>query len=122
MSDFGDPCYAHSRESFHELVGLLHLNLYVDFPKYTDACHRTDPQLAKTKTAQLLFGAPSDQTSDLSLKDVGSAALAITGGIFSRPPTSVLPWQAQHLATFYLFTSSGGSCKAPIINGGGGGG
>src|SRR5208282_1047556 len=35
-----DQCDSHSRESFHQLTGLLNLTLFVDFPDNPDTCHK----------------------------------------------------------------------------------
>jgi hypothetical protein len=42
--DLHDKCDIHSRASFLSLTKLLGLTLFVDFPNYDDACHKTDPQ------------------------------------------------------------------------------
>ena len=50
--DFGpDACGTHSRQAFSDLVKLLGVTLYVDFPEDPSDCHKKDPQLAGTARA-----------------------------------------------------------------------
>jgi len=62
-----DHCETHSREAFRDLVKLLGLTLYADFPAYTAACQHSDPQLAAVRNpsaldrlADLLQGGPDN--------------------------------------------------------------
>jgi hypothetical protein len=44
-----DMCHTHSRTAFRDTTKFLGLKLYVDFPDYTDACHKSDPQNLRSK-------------------------------------------------------------------------
>jgi hypothetical protein len=92
-----DLCYAHSRMAFHDLVKLVGLSLYVDFPDNPNSCHGKDPQnppAAKTEInhRSLLMQAAFDRA-------------------FAGSPR-------QHLLTaIYFFGGSPSDCHSPIVGG-----
>lgn len=69
MDDPLDQCETHSRQSFRDLVKLLGITFFVDFPRYTAACQQNDPQQGANqqpqsivdRVAALLRGDPSNQ-------------------------------------------------------------
>lgn len=109
-----DPCYLHARQAFHNLVGLLGLNLYIDYPKYTEECHNIDPQTHPSKTTQLFHGLPFPSVPDPSRPELSPAEESGIGGIFGSGARSVFPGIARRTLA-YFFTSGGGGCKTPII-------
>lgn len=42
-----DKCNTHARQAFHDLVKLLNLKLYMDFPGEPPSCQKSDPQNAR---------------------------------------------------------------------------
>jgi hypothetical protein len=87
-----DMCHTHSREGFRDTTKFLGLKLYVDFPDYTDACHKTDPQNSRSK-AEADQGTPLDR-------------LAMVG---ADPVAHYLT------AAMYFFHASGTDCEAPPL-------
>lgn len=112
-----DDCYTHAREAFHDLVLLLGLSLYVDFPDSPADCHKKDPQLSSSQKAQLLHGLPVNLIA--RLEEPGSTQEAGLLAGFS-PYLDLASQRMVHAveAAFYFFHSEGGGCKAPIIVGG----
>jgi hypothetical protein len=114
-----EPCHNHAREAFHELVHLVGLTLYVDFPGSPADCHKKDPQ-ARSQKAQLLPDLQLKSIVPLVVENSGlSQQAGVTAGGFS-----VLDFAAQKMmraleAAFYFFHSEGGGCMAPIIVGNG---
>lgn len=116
-----DPCYIHARQAFHDLVGLLHLNLYVDFPKYTEDCHEKDPQVSRSKTTRLIPGLTSEPFDAASLDGFRPLATAGFGaGPLANFVASGLQRINSRLAALYFFTTAGGGCKSPGLIGNGG--
>ena len=115
LDDPLDLCETHSRESFRDLVKLLELTLYVDFPNYTAACQSHDPQLAENGLpfwldrvqASLRGELPEINADEASVgsDDVGSAAISFLQRFAEKP----LP------AAFHFFTHPGANCKAPLL-------
>lgn len=92
-----DVCYAHSRTVFHDLVKLVGLSLYVDFPDNPSSCHSKDPQ--NPPAAKTEFGRRS-------LLERAAFVPAFAG------------WRWQHLAAaIYFFGGSPVDCHAPVVNG-----
>jgi hypothetical protein len=116
-----DTCSTHSRESFRDLVRLLGLTLYVDFPENLGDCHKKDPQLARAEKARLLHGLPAEAMAGLFAEDPAPPQVAgITGGIFATYLNSVTRKVTHSLAAaVYFFHTDGGACMAPIIVGNG---
>jgi len=121
VQDFSaDRCDTHSRESFRDLVRLLGLTLYVDFPGNPSACQKKDPQVVRAQKAQFLHGLPVKRTGGLFNQDLAPQAAYITGDSF----VTYLELAAQKIANgwaaaIYFFHSDSGACMAPIIVGNG---
>jgi hypothetical protein len=80
-----DKCDTHSRESFRDLVTLLGLTLYVDFPDNPGNCHKNDPQNAHHAKAEGNWG------------------------------SRFHPIAALWLTAMYFFDHPAGDCKAPNL-------
>lgn len=108
-----DKCYTHSRQAFHDLVKLLGLTLYSDFPDSPDICHKKDPQLAFAGNSQ------EEQTAELFTEDMTpSYAADITGAVVSRYADLAVGKLAPRWASaIYFFHAEGGACTAAIIFG-----
>lgn len=121
-----DICYTHSRQTFHDLVQLVGLTLYVDFPDNPSDCHDKDPQVARGGKAHASLALPMERIAALlteHLADVQAADAA--GGMPSRylrpiAGSSIARGIAHRLgaAIYYFFGAAGGTCKAPIVGGG----
>jgi len=112
-----DDCSTHAREAFRDLVRLLGVTLYVDFPKTPPDCHKKDPQISASEKAQLLHALPVNLIARLSGEDRG---LMQEAGILAGFSPHLASQRMAHAvqAAFYLFHSEGGGCYAPIIVGG----
>ena len=114
-----EDCHFHARRAFHDLVQLMGVTLYVDFPESPADCHKTDPQ------------APHSQKAEL-LDDFPATPLARSYNDFTRPqPAGVAPYifatyldsgtlrVARNIgAAFYFFHGEGGGCLIAIPVGG----
>jgi len=81
-----DKCHTHSREAFRDLIKLLNLSLFLDFPNDPGECHAKDPQNTRPTKAEI------------------GRRFLVAGGI------------KQHLlAAIYFFGARPGDCLAPII-------
>ncbi len=80
-----DKCDTHSRGSFRDLVTLLGLTLYVDFPDNPANCRKNDPQNAHPVKAEGNWGSPFH------------------------------PIAALWLTAVYFFDHPMGDCKAPNL-------
>ena len=123
LDDPFDHCETHSRESFRDLVKLLGLTLYVDFPNYTGDCQKKDVQhpskadmvpasrfdrIAALLTTNLVDG--HAQTASLAGGGVDPISLRFLAGK-SRVGTRM----HSLMSTIFLFAHSGLDCKAPIL-------
>ena len=122
-----DVCNTHSRQAFHDLVQLVGLTLYVDFPENASNCHGKDPQVPHGSTTHassvspvgritaLLAGNLTDlQTADATVVEMPFRYLGFIG------ESSIARRIAQRLGiAAYLFSVSAMDCGAPGINGGG---
>jgi hypothetical protein len=108
-----DKCYTHSRQAFHDLVKLVGLTLYTDFPNSPDSCHKKDPQLAFTGNTQ------EEQTAGLFSEDITPSYTAdISGALTTRYSDSAVGKLAPRwAAVMYFFHAEGGACTAAIIFG-----
>ena len=111
-----DGCDTHSRQAFADLVRLLGLTLYVDFPDNPGDCRKKDPQMVRSEKAQLPHGLLAEQMAGSGeniappqMAWIGGSALAAYLDLAARKIT-------QSVATaVYLFHTDAGACKAPII-------
>jgi hypothetical protein len=121
-----DGCNTHSRQAFHDLVQLVGLTLYVDFPENPSNCHDKDPQVPRgskhassaspmDRVSALLTGNLADiQTADVTAAELPYRYLRFIG------ESSIARRIAQRLGlAVYFFGMSGADCGAPGINGGG---
>lgn len=115
-----EECDTHSRAAFHDLVRLLGLTLYVDFPENPSDCHKKDPQLAHSEKAQALHGLPVKWPASLLPADDLAApqTAGISGGSYAAYIDSAARTILHGLEAIYFFHSDGGGCKAPVIVGG----
>jgi len=94
-AQFDDPkdmCHVHSREAFRDTTKFLGLKLYVDFPDYTDACHKSDPQNLRSK-AEADWETPLDRLAMIAADPV-----------------------ARYLtAALYFFHAQASNCDAPPL-------
>ncbi|MGC9989597.1 MAG: hypothetical protein ABSC07_13520 [Terriglobales bacterium] len=102
-----DKCDTHSRESFHELTTLLNLKLFVDFPDYNDACHKSDLQNVHPAKAEVDSMRPVEQAS-VSL--AGFDLAAAFSEFLTAPAGSMRRYEAM-----LLFHAPGSDCKAPDL-------
>jgi hypothetical protein len=118
IQDFsGDACSTHSREAFRDLVHLLGLSLYVDFPESPADCHKKDPQVPAK--AQVRRGFPTDQIALFDSEDFVSPQAAGFGEAIIADYLGPLTEKAVRrlLPATYFFHSDGGACMAPIVFG-----
>jgi hypothetical protein len=115
-----EPCHAHAREAFHDLVQLVGLTLYVDFPGSPADCRKKDPQVTRAQKSQLLPDLQLKSIVPLSIEDSGLTQRAgMTGGEFAVLDLAEQKMMRALEAAFYFFHSEGGGCMAPIIVGNG---
>jgi hypothetical protein len=117
-ANVADACSTHSRTAFRDLVRLLGVTLYVDFPESPADCHKRDPQLARSEKAQVMHGSPGEEPMGENLAPVLEAGIA---GHFLAPRLDFLGRKIEGslAAATYFFHSDSGACMAPIIFGGG---
>jgi hypothetical protein len=110
-----DACYTHSRQAFHDLVRLLGVTLYVDFPDNREDCRKKDPQLSAAKRAQMLHGFPGQWTRSIFADDMAAPQEAGMSGAFwgayLYPATRVITRNLE--AVFYFFHTT--VCHAPVV-------
>ncbi|MBZ5664664.1 MAG: hypothetical protein LAO30_08690 [Acidobacteriia bacterium] len=111
-----DACNTHSRQAFSDLVRLLGLALYVDFPDNPSDCHKRDPQLVRSEKAQSLHALAVQQIAGVAKLQTGAVAGGILAAYFDLAARKIADGLA--LAT-YLFHADGAACTAPIIVGNG---
>jgi hypothetical protein len=119
-----DDCNTHSRQAFHDLVQLVGLTLYVDFPENPSSCHDKDPQLPHGSKRASLASSMELVTALLTgnLADV-QAADATTGYLPSGyvrfiAENNLARRTAQRLGiAVYFFGLSGADCGAPGLGG-----
>ena len=109
-----DPCNTHSRESFHSLVELLGVKLYVDFPSSPDDCHKKDPQTKNSARARLFGGVGAEEISGEFGEAIGPVQMAGFGLRLNSAAT--LRTAGSRLAAFF-FGGGGGACRSPMIVG-----
>ncbi|MFZ0796710.1 MAG: hypothetical protein WCA13_15240 [Terriglobales bacterium] len=122
-----DVCNTHSRQAFHDLVQLVGLTLYVDFPENPSNCHDKDPQVPHGSKAHASSASPVERITalltgnlaDLQTADITATELPLRYLRFIGE-SSIARRIAQRLGiALYLFSVSGSDCGAPGINGGG---
>jgi len=118
-----DMCNTHSRESFRDMVKLLGLTLFVDFPNDSADCHKTDPQIVHSTKAEAGHGPSLDRIAALSLGAPRSSETASVAGREATPGGSEIlatmvaadPLAHYLTAAVYFFHVSGADCKTPIV-------
>jgi hypothetical protein len=115
-----DVCNTHSRQTFHDLVQLVGLTLYVDFADNPSNCHDKDPQVPRGGKAHASLASPVERMTALLTGNLAEVQAAdITAGFRSVAESSVAHGIGQRLrAAIYFFDVTGGGCKAPIVGGG----
>jgi hypothetical protein len=120
-----DVCYTHSRQSFHDLVQLVGLTLYVDFPDNPSDCHSKDPQVPRAGKAHASLASPMEHMIAMltaNLADVHAAdAAEVLPSRYLRlvAGSRIARGMAERFgAAMYFFSAAGGGCKAPIVGGG----
>jgi hypothetical protein len=121
-----DVCNAHSRQAFHDLVQLVELTLYVDFPDNPSNCHDKDPQVPRAGKVHATLASPMEAMPSFltgNLADVQTAGV-IPGEDPSRylkflAGSGIARGVARRLgAAIYFFGAGAGGCRAPIVGGG----
>ncbi|MBI3478211.1 MAG: hypothetical protein HY010_20955 [Acidobacteria bacterium] len=115
LDDPLDQCETHSRESFRDLVKLLGVTQFVDFPNYTSACQQVDPQRAanqRPRTSQDRLAAAWNK--NLWEEDMQAPRLAGVG--FPAWISSFGNGKMRSLLAYVvLFTHPAGDCRSPIL-------
>jgi hypothetical protein len=115
-------CLTHSRKTFHDTVQLVGLTYFVDFPRYTDDCHKKDPQNGNPGKAHAALGIRLEHLAALLTNDVAD----VQGeNATPRPvPSRYLQLVTQSgmaarltAAFYYFFDVTGGGCKSPTDGG-----
>ncbi len=60
-----DACNTHSRQAFHDLVQLVGLTLYVDYPDNPSSCHDKDTQVPHGNKAHASLASPAASITQL---------------------------------------------------------
>lgn len=110
---YADVCYNHSRHAFHDLVRLIGLTLYVDFPGEGD-CRKKDPQSVGSGKAQVFHGMPEQQSAGLfdeQARSIQEAGIGI--GMLNRYLDVAAGKTREAMSAIFFFHT--GACKAPII-------
>ena len=121
-SEIDDVCSTHSRTAFRDLVQLLGVTLFVDFPDNPADCHGKDPQIDRPAKANAIPELLPQRLAEMLGEDLADAQTSdVTNGI----PAPYLRWVvssrgargvAQRLtAAAYFFGRPSGICRAPII-------
>jgi hypothetical protein len=118
-----DDCHTHARAAFRDLVRLIGVKLFVDFPGGTDKCRKDDPQAAPASKAQLFRLSPGNWNAGSDELGIGEPLAA---GISASALSPYLGTTARALsrglqAAFFFWHSDGGGCFAPIVVGNGNG-
>jgi len=120
-----DVCYTHSRQSFHDLVQLVGLTLYVDFPDNPSDCHNKDPQVPHAGKAHASLASPVERMITMLTANLADVQAADAAEVFpSRylrlvAGSKIARGMAERLgAAMYFFGAASGGCKAPTLGGG----
>jgi hypothetical protein len=120
--DPNDKCDTHSRESFSDLVSLLGLTLYVDFPDNPDYCHAKDPQMIRAKSQAEATTRLETLAAVISGKLVDADAVGTNIGGDSllhfdmNLRRSLLTSARDYLAVaLYFFTRPAVDCRSPDL-------
>jgi hypothetical protein len=124
-SEMDDVCSTHSRTAFRDLVQLLGVTLYVDFPDNPADCHGKDPQVGRPTKANATPALLPQRLAAMLGEDLADVQ---TADVANGVPVPYLRWLrssrvvgsiARHLAAAaYLFGRPSGVCMSPIIGGG----
>jgi hypothetical protein len=114
----GDVCEAHSRQAFGDLVRLLGLTLYVDFPDNPGDCHKKDPQMVRSEKTQLRGLSTKQMARSFGENITPPQAVGINSGLLATYLGFATSRIVQNLTTaVYFFHTDAGACRAPIIVG-----
>lgn len=121
-SELDDVCSMHSRTAFRDLVQLLGVTLFVDFPDNPVDCHSKDPQVGRPAKANAIPAFLPQRLAAMLGEDLADAQTADVANAIPAPYlSSLLSTRSaggigQHLAAAaYLFGRPSGHCYAPII-------
>jgi hypothetical protein len=119
-----DMCDTHSREGFRDSAKFLGLTLYVDFPTYSENCHKTDPQTSRSTKAgnggvhrfdQL--GESDFRRWEVDLHPVGAIRKQIR--LDRSEILATIDWAdpvSRYLSSvLYFFHYTGADCKVAIL-------
>jgi hypothetical protein len=107
-AEYDDSCYTHSRQAFRDLVRLVGVKLYVDFPDNPGDCRKKDPQLANAE------GLMQFRTESVSY--FRPRARARTEYWLSADASESISLQ-MHAVFYALFGKPSGICHAPVLGG-----
>jgi hypothetical protein len=120
-----DVCYTHSRQTFHDLVQLVGLTLYVDFPDNPSDCHSKDPQVPRGGKAHASVASPMERMVTMLTANVADIQAADAAEMLpSRylrlvAGSRIARGMAERFGVaMYFFGAASGDCKAPIVGGG----
>jgi hypothetical protein len=114
-----DVCNTHARQAFHDLVQLVGLTLYVDYPDNPSDCHDKDPQVphgskARASLRERLTALLTGNLADVQTADTNAGALP-PGYVRFIANSSIARRIAERLGVaVYFFSASGQDCESPI--------
>jgi hypothetical protein len=116
-----DGCNTHSRQAFHDLVQLVGLTLYVDYPENPSTCHDKDPQLKVhagfASPVQRLTALLTGNLADVQTADTNAGVLPSRYVRFFAE-SSIARRIADRLGVaVYFFSASGSDCGGLIVGG-----
>jgi hypothetical protein len=106
-----DACNTHSRTAFRDLVRLLGVTLYVDFPENSSDCHKTDPQLAGSQKAGVVWDLSGQKLPPVQMASMGAGLFRV---YLDRGAAQL---ERRLSAAMYFFHSDYGACLAPVVFG-----
>ena len=115
LDDPLDQCETHSRESFRDLVKLLGITQFVDFPNYTSACQQVDPQRAANPRPR----SSQDRLADAPNRNLGEGDMPATSMAGVGFPASISSFGTDKMrflwAYLVLFVHPAGDCRSPTL-------
>ena len=116
MDDPLDHCETHSRESFRDLVKLLGVALYMDFPNYTADCQKNDAQRASSEAPRsVLDRLAVALTTNLLDQNTRTASLTGGGSVPALLKFAGINNGRPLMAVVYLFSHGSADCKSAVV-------